>query len=243
LYWPAELFNDDVLPASVRTTLRERRGTYRRLKSVVALSQIEAELYPVTAGTTNDALLRLIPAYRGAGFAEHEAAARFAGMLARDYDGELTNPRRLLSRIHSLYVHAGEAIARPARARQTDLFTEPAAEAVAALYPDKARAVQRRATIQRLVTGILDWKSYLETALEDPLTRSTWAWLYPYSVRNWKAGYTPLPKTVLNRIDSHYHRTLSFLQENGFLEASPFPYVPGAGICNYYRVREERFTC
>lgn len=100
----------------------------------------------------------------------------------------------------------------------------------------------RRAGIRRLVSGIVNWTGYVSEITRIPAEREAWGYLYPYFTKNRAEGYFPLPKSLLFRLDKHYNRVFPFLRACGFLEAAPYPYVPGAGICRYYRVETMRFS-
>ena len=248
-YHPAELFNADILPASLRSDLATRQRRYERIRYSAAIGRAEAELGPILPGMTNDALCRLVPLYRGAGLSEEEAAQRFADLLAPFYDGELRNAGHLRRRVRSFYRHAPDP--RP-RAVQLGLFTHwvaeavsrAAADALSARRPTGRRALKRSQvtrSFRRLAAGILAWDDYLAGVRADPRERALWNYLYPYFVKNTREGFVPLPRNVLRRIDPHYERHLADLVSCGFLSASPYPYVPGAGIARYYGIDRERF--
>jgi hypothetical protein len=249
-YHPAELFNADILPAVLRSDLATRQGRYATIRYSAAIGQAEAELAPIMPGTTNVALCRLVPLYRGAGLSEEETGQRFADLLAPFYDGELRDGGRLRKRIRSFYRHAPDP--RP-RAVQHGLFTHPMAEAVAksavdtltARLPTGRRRALRRSQVQRsfrrLAAGILAWDDFVAAVRADPRELALWNYLYPYFVKNTREGYCPLPRSVLRRIDINYSRHLADLVACGFLSPSPYPYAPGAGIARYYRIDRERF--
>ena len=52
-------------------------------------------------------------------------------------------------------------------------------------------------------------------------------------------GYYPLPGKVMETWNDRYNQVVEWLIELSFLELSPYPYVPGQGICKYYRVNKE----
>jgi len=248
-YHPAELFNPDVLPAGQRANLaaRKRRAAAARYSRTIA--EAEAELYPILPGATNDALTRLVPLYRGAGLTEADAALRFAAMLAPFYAGELRDGARLRKRVHSFYLRAPDP--KP-RSVQRGLFTAPAADAVARAAADfrakgqRGKRALRRGQVEgscrRLAAGIIVWVDYIAAVRADPRQRGEWNYLYPYFAKNTREGLVPLPRATLRRIDANYSRHLPYLVGCGFLAPGPYAYVPGAGICRYYRVDLERFT-
>jgi len=214
---------------------------------------------------TNAALNALVPFYRSAGLDAGETARRVTALLPPVYDGDLRSYGHLLKRIESYYRNAPDP--KP-RSVQRSLFASPAGEAVASLWhghnrdsrqEEKSDAHIRtypvtrqgqgsyqiekgRTSIRRLVNGILEWHEYIAGIRSSPIEKSTCAYLYPYFAANTRKGYTPLPWTVLRRIDANYHRFLPFLIASGFLVKAPFQYVPGAGICNYYRICINRFV-
>lgn len=246
-YHPAELFNPEVMPVSLRADVATRRKRYSQARYSRAIAEAEAELAPVLPGNTNDALCRLMPLYRGAGLSEEESALRFYDLLAPFYTGELRDPGRLRRRVGSFYKRAPE---HRTRGEQHGLFTSPIAEAVAkAVVQVKAsrpgeRALRRgqvQQTARGLAAGILEWADYVAAVRADPRERSVWCYLYPYFGKNTREGYVPMPRSVLRRILWNYDRYLPALVACGFLTPAPYPYVPGAGIARYYRVDRELF--
>lgn len=245
---PAELFNADILPASIRSTLRERRERFGRLRSVDNLARIEREYAPILPGTTNEALCKLIPCYRGAGMNPEQAAAYFIRLLAPNYSGELRSWPRLLRRVESLYRNAPDGYEAP-RAVQLDLFTSAASERVSELWTPEAGQGRgayhvglRRASIQGLTAAVVNWRGYIDAVKASPAAVASYEYVYPYFRKNTREGYYPLPRSVLKRADWNYDRFMPFLEAVGFLEPAPYPYVPGAGICRYYRINPERFV-
>ena len=213
-----------------------------------SLHRVETDAYPITAGTTNEALKRLIPVYRSAGLPKAEAVARFKALLDPGYTGELNNWRRLYKRVESFYRRPGTYYERP-RGATVDLFADSIGETLAELWDgDKRRGrgayhVQaRRERIKRLASGIVSWTTYVSETMRIPAERAAWGYLYPYFTKNRAEGYFPLPKNLLFRLDKNYHHIFPFLQDVGFLEPAPYPYVPGAGICRYYRVNTMGFS-
>ena len=247
-YHAAELFGVGIMPEamriSLRLSLRERKGRI----SYTSIARVEDEVRPIIPGTTNDALCRLIPVYRGAGLSEEEAAARFMALLAPVYDGELKNWKRLHTRVKAFYKQPAVYYERP-RETTENLFSEIIADNVADLWNEEMRKGRgeyhvetRKAGIKRLVTGIVNWTDYISWVMQNPREREAWNYLYPYFKKNMAERYYPLPKSILYRHDTNYSRILPFLHACGFLEAAPYPYVPGAGICRYYRVETMRFS-
>ena len=243
-YHAAELFGEGIMPEALRLSLRERRGRF----AWGTVSRVETDVYPILPGNTNAALCRLVPVYREAGLSEGDAAARFAALLAPVYGGELRSWGRLYARVKAFYKRPAVYYERP-RKPSGDLFSAPIGETVAALWDAETRKGRgvyhveaRRAGIKRLVSGIVDWTGYVSEITRVPAEREAWGYLYPYFTKNRTAGYFPLPKSLLFRLDKHYNRVFPFLRACGFLEAAPYPYVPGAGICRYYRVETMRFS-
>ncbi|HQH79256.1 MAG TPA: hypothetical protein PK535_09835 [Synergistaceae bacterium] len=243
-YHAAEILGEGVMPEAMRLTLKERRGRM----AWGSLHRVETDAYPITAGTTNEALKRLIPVYRSAGLPKAEAVARFKALLDPGYTGELNNWRRLYKRVESFYRRPGTYYERP-RGATVDLFADSIGETLAELWDgDKRRGrgayhVQaRRERIKRLASGIVSWTTYVSETMRIPAERAAWGYLYPYFTKNRAEGYFPLPKNLLFRLDKNYHHIFPFLQDVGFLEPAPYPYVPGAGICRYYRVNTMGFS-
>mgnify|MGYP006967019943 FL=1 len=87
------------MPEALRLSLRELRGRF----AWGTVSRVEMDVYPILPGMTNAALCRLVPVYREAGLTEAAAAARFAGLLAPVYGGELRNWGRLHARVKAFY--------------------------------------------------------------------------------------------------------------------------------------------
>ena len=267
-YHPAEIFGTGILPASVRSTLRERKARYGAFLGRSAIRKAEEE-NPFLPGCTNASLNALVPLYRSAGLTAEDTARRVYALLPPVYIGELRNWGRLLSRVKSYYRHAPDP--KPVN-RQASLFSDPIAESVASLWKGRVqntdsentasglddahirttlrgralgnesfRLEQGRASVRRLVNGILEWNEFITDIRGDPLEHARCRYLYPYFSKNTREGFTPLPQSVLRRIDANYHRFFPFLIASGFLEKAPYQYVPGAGICNYYRLRLDRF--
>jgi len=178
-----------------------------------------------------------------------EATVRFAGLLHPSYAGELRDWHRLLGRVRSFYRNPPPTPYTRPRDVQHDLFAEAVAENVAATWPARgetrqarAGATKRRRTLVRIVLGVLDWTGYVRRVYEHPGERAAWNYVYPYFAKNMREGFTPLPRTLLRRfVPYHAERVLPHLEAQGFLTPSPYPYVPGAGICRYYRVDAARF--
>lgn len=245
---PAELFNEGILPGAIRTSLRERKERFGLLRSAVNLGRIEARYSPIMAGNTNEALCKLIPCYRGAGMDSEQAAVQFTRLLAPNYTGELNDWHRLHKRIESLYKNTPTAY-EGARNVQLDLFTSEASAAIASLWtPDKVQGRGayhvglKREGIRELVAGIVNWRGHIDMVKASPTTRASYNYVYPYFLKNTHEGYYPLPNSVLRKADLNYNRFMPFLESIGFLEPAPYPYVPNAGICRYYRINSERFV-
>lgn len=265
-YHPAELFGSELTPETVRLSLKERKKRYGALRHSTAIKRAQ-ENYLFLPGCTNEALNKLIPLYRAAGMAPEDAALQVAALLPPVYAGELRSFSRLLQRIKAYYKGAPDP--KPYNP-QKQLFTSTIAENIAQLWkpytqnidldtkrlddahirtysrgstPGNAvyRNSQKRTSIKRLAAGILEWRDFVVSLYDDALERAKCNYLYPYFVKNIRAGFVPIPQSVLKRIDPNYHRHFMFLLEIGFLERAPFKYVPGAGISYYYRVNVERF--
>jgi len=242
IYHPAELFSEGILPDALRSTLKERK---RRI-GYVSIANAEKSVFPILPGTTNEALKMLVPVYRSTQLTPEEAAGRITALLAPVYDGELRNWGRLLKRVRSFYRNTPEHYEKP-RKPQQNLFAELCAERIAELFIQSTgrglnlQTAKRKARIKSLIAGIYCWKEYVNLVANDPVESSLWNYVYPFFRKNTREGYTPLPYTYMQKYDLHYNRVLPFLEQIGFLERSPYKYVPRAGICNYYRINDERF--
>lgn len=241
-YHPAELLSEEILPEAMRRSLAERKGALLRFRQWDKIARAEADALPILPGLTNGALCSLIPIYRAAGLDEETAALRFRDLLAPVYSGELRSWDRLLGRVRSFYRNTKETpYTRPTGPRSRDLFAGVIADNLAACVPDMKRACQRRDTVRRFTLGILDWKAYIDAIKANPAALAAWNYLYPYFGKNLREGYYPLPRSLLRAIDPNYHRFLPVLTDAGFLEESPYQYVPNAGISKYYKIRSESF--
>ena len=247
-YLPDDLFGGAVEPRAVRESLAVRRARFGSLGRWRTLAGIEAAVAPVGPGETNAALCRLVPCYRGAGMTAEESAARFAGLLHPSYTGELRDRHRLLGRVRSFFRNPAPTLYTRPVDLQGDLFSEGIAAAVAETWKPRgetrqarAGATKRRRTLGRFVLGILDWAGYVRRVYDDPGARAAWNYVYPFFAKNMREGFVPLPRSVLRK-HGEPERVLPHLEAQGFLTPSPYPYVPGAGICRYYRVDSGRFT-
>lgn len=243
-YHVAEIFGEEGMPEAIRESLRTRK---RRL-AYGSVMRVEQEIYPILPGTSNEALKKLVPVYRSAGFTVEQATARIHELLAPVYDGELRNWQRLYKRVQSFYKKSPEYYEKPKR-EQLPLFAESIAEAVAKRWDEGRRrgkgvyhVESRREGIRKLVAGILRWREWVTAVVQSPGERSAWNYIYPFFAKNMREGFIPLPRNYLRKLDPNYHRIMPFLVETGFLEPSPYPYVPGAGIAKYYRVHDEEIS-
>ena len=259
VFHPAELFGSEIMPQAVRLSLRERQKRFGALRHSTAIKKAQEE-YLFLPGCTNDALNHLVPLYRAAGMDPEDTALQIAALLPPVYAGELRSYSRLLQRVKSYYRGAPDP--KP-HVLQQHLFTSPIADTIASKWEpiqerlDDAhirtssrgmapgnieyRNSQVRASIRRLVCGILEWREFAVSLYDDNIERTKCNYLYPYFSKNIKEGYIPVPQSVLRRIDQNYNRHFDFLLSTGFLERAPYKYVPGAGICHYYRINTERF--
>lgn len=266
-YNPAYLFGEAILPQAVRSTLHDRRKKYGALRYSMTINKAQEE-HLLLPGCTNDALNALVPLYRAAGMDPEDAAIQITGLLPPVYIGELRDYTRLLKRVKAYY--KGVPDPKPYNV-QRSLFTSPIAENVATAWKpctqntdldttclDEAhirtytrgtspgnvayRNRQARESIKVLVSGIIEWRDFVQDMYKDPLERSKCNYLYPYFSKNIGDGFFPVPQSVLNRINHNYNRYFDYLQEIGFLEKAPYKYVPGAGICNYYRINSDNFA-
>lgn len=233
---PALMFFEEYLPETVRTTLRERRQRVRILKHGRKIDQVECAVLPIESGRSNSAFLALVNVYRCAGLTEEEAAGRFVMAMAQSprYQGELTNGRRLMQRIHAEYRKNAGYHPEP-RAVQLDWLTEDLADRIATIQP---WARQRQKPVRRFVAELLYWCSWHDEILKDRGQAALFDYLYPYYRKNRKEGYYPLPFTALRRWSRRYNEFTRWLREIGFLDPAPYPYVPGVGICRYYQVKK-----
>ncbi len=240
-YHPAEILGPAVLPDAIRESLAERKGAFLRFQQWDRIARAEAEVSPILPGVTNDALVTLIPVYRAAGLDAEGAALRFRDILHPIYEGELRDWGRLLQRVRSFYKGDRDTpYTRPKGSRDPDLFSAIIADNVAARVPDMKRACQRRASVRRFVLGVLDWKAYIDAVRSNPASLAAWGYVYPYFAKNTREGFYPLPKSLLRTFGAEF-RILPQLLSVGFLEESPYQYVPRAGISKYYRINAGPF--
>ncbi len=266
VFHPAELFGSEIMPQAVRLSLRERQKRFGALRHSTAIKKAQEE-YLFLPGCTNDALNHLVPLYRAAGMDPDDTALQIAALLPPVYAGELRRYSRLLQRVKSYYRGAPDP--KP-HVPQQQLFTSTIADTIASKWEpytqNKAldntrlddahirtssrgmaagnteyRNSQVRASIRRLVCGILEWREFAVSLYDDNIERTKCNYLYPYFAKNIKEGYIPVPQSVLRRIDQNYSRHFDFLISIGFLERAPYKYVPGAGICHYYRINVNNF--
>lgn len=246
-YHPAVLMGENIVPAEIRQGLRERRAGVARLRRSSTIARAENERTYIYPKETNDALCDLIPLYRSAGLPPEEAAARFGSLLAPVYDGELRNWDRLLKRVTGFYNGKERTPYEGGRA-DFGLFDLAAAAAVGASWnpPElnkqmKGAATKRRKNLESFTLEVLQWRGYIDSVKKCASETATWDYLYPYFRKNTREGYYPLPRNLLMKIDTHYHRLLPHLMETGFLERSPYQYSAEGGICFYYRINDQQF--
>jgi len=237
---PAFLFEAGYLPETIRASLVERRARARLLQNLPRIEKVEEELLPLVAGRTNEPFLRLCLAYRCAGLSVEEAHYRFALCLMRSprYQGELRDARRLQQRIECEYRRNRDYTPK-AREIQGSLFNAMIAERVALVHPF---ARQRTKPLQRFVTRILEWCDWHDEIITNPGQTAFFDYLYPYYRKNRREGLYPLPKSLLFKANERYRQLMPWLEQRGLIEASNYPYVPGQGICRYYRVEPGRFV-
>lgn len=249
-YNPAVIFGEGLSPELLRQTLKEKKADYNSMRDIKKLSDMEAALYPVLTGMTNDALCSLVPLYRQAGCSAEEAMGRIISLLDEGYSGELRRERRLLQRINSFYKKTPDCIftVLPAE-RKPDLFAERLAFSIADLVTGLADTPQQRTaltkkrnTVKKAVIYIEQWSVYIGGIMKNRPFAAVWDYLYPYFIKNVEKGFTPFPRNSWIKIHSNYERwLLPFLLEIGYLERSPYPYAPNFGICYYFRIEREKF--
>ena len=244
-YHPAEVFNE-INPAEIRETLRERKGKTLRLRELKKIAKIEAGFPCIYDGNTNDALCQLIPVYRSAGLTPEESATRFYANLAPVYDGELRNLERLLRRIQSFYKNQSEPFKRT-ETKQIDFYSLLLADTVAGKVTGATETRQQKAaltvkqnTVRKAVLRLENWKNYIDGVKENRQMVEYWNYLYPYFKKNTAEGYYPIPRNLLKEIHGNYGEwLLPFLMEVGYLEKSPYGYSAGNGTCLHYRINQQ----
>jgi hypothetical protein len=250
-YHPAELFTEAVLPAELRSTLKDRKKSAFRIRELEKVARIETGFDFIFPHTTNEALCTLIPVYRTLGLTPEESAARFTLLLAPVYDGELRNYHRLLQRIKSFYRHQPEnQFTAISENIQRGLFTEVIAKSIRDSLTgnpenkqQKAGLTKSRNTLYKSVLVLENWKSYIDFIKTNRQQAEMWNYLYPYFKKNTGEGYYPVPRNFfIKYIHSNYERwLLPYLEDIGYLERSPYGYSAGYGTCYHYRINSEKF--
>lgn len=236
IYHPALIL--DGLPAEIREDLLTKRRKLRSFRASRRIEEAEKSIH-FFDGQSNDAFLELCNVYRCAGLKQEEAVYRFHLKFEQSplYDGELKHsPRRLLQRIHCEY-RKNPYSPKP-KAVQVGLFNSTIAERLAAIHPF---AKQRTQPIYRFVERILFWADWHDEIIKDPARTAVFDYLYTYYRKNRKAGYYPLPFTILKKANSHYESIMTWLEKVGFIEPAPFTYSKRLHICRYYSFDRARF--
>ena len=237
-YHPSSLFNTEFVPSAIVESLRSKRTKARVLRSLPNLEAIEQECLPFQNGATNDDFLKLCQVYRCAGLDVDQAIWRFNVCIAQSpgYVGGLTKPRELERRVRYEFAH--NTYQPKPSPRQGELWDQVTCERIADLSPF---AAQRRKPIIRFVDNLLGWVRWQDEIWANKRQVAVWDFLYPYYRKNRKAGYYPLPYTMLKRWNGQYNQLLPWLEEIGLLEPAPFKPSAAAHICRYYHVHQDRF--
>jgi len=229
---PAALFDADYLPDQLRETLH----TGNWITCTAHLAKLEARFLPAM-GNTNTPLVQLAYAYRKAGLTPDQAADRFTLLLESvAYTGELTNRRRLLQRINSLYSKSANLLTLASTERQLTFDDSLILQAVIEKAPFQAKQGKRRGSLQRICEKILDWRGYVQAVYDSPRDCAVWNYLYPYFRHNMRRGYVPLPRSVLLQANDRYNEYLPALLETGLLMPAPFGHSDKLGVCKHYAV-------
>lgn len=237
VYHPVLVFN--TIPEDIRETLQTKR---QKLRSFRALGRIEKAEQAVHFydGASNDAFLELCNVYRCAGLSEEDALYRFQVKLEQSplYDGELKHkPRRLLQRICSEYKR-NPYNPQPRQEVQLSLFNQFIVDELSSRHPF---ARQRTQPVRRFIEKILLWADWHDDILQDPGKTAVFDYLYRYYRKNRRAGYYPLPRSLLKKTNSHYETLMPWLESEGFIEPAPYKYSAMQNICRYYKVHREGF--
>ncbi len=237
-YHPAILFDDRYLPEVVRNTLQDRKKKIRAFMYSPKIERIEGLYTPIVQGFSNESLNHLIPVYKKAGLSPEDAIYRFTVLLQQSpiYDGELTKPKRLAQRIYSYYQKDYDNYVPQPQVQQLNLLHKPLIDSLVEQSPF---AKQRDKPIECFLYSLLNWCSWHDEIIKNPKQTAYFDYLFPWYRKNRKAGYYPLPFTFLRKSNFRYFEIMAWLQEIGFIVNAPFKYLPGGGICKYYRVRTE----
>ena len=262
-YHSSVLFAEAGTPREILEDHKVRRRRFRALRNQRAIEKAEAEELPLYDGESNDAFCHLCFAYRQAGLDQHEAFDRFLLCLERspNYTGDLRNQKVLWTRIKSWY-HNTRTPAPKQTPQQVDLFEQLRVQDLVARAPF---GNQRRKPIERFLMHLLGWKHWQDEILENPRHVAYWDFLYPFYEKNRRAGFYPLPKSVLRRGNKRYYELLPWLFSEGFmipgevskrgeerkedlrgsinvaplLKSNHGSYSTELGICKYYMIDPE----
>jgi len=240
-YHPAYLFSDQFLPSTVRETLHERKLRLAAFRQVTNLENIESLYTPITDGSSNEALLALIPVYKKAKLSVEEVVYRISLILQQSplYTGELRrNPDRLEQRVRSFYKTSRNDFVITPRAQQLSFYNDALVRELVRLSPFSN---QRETHIKRFLEKVMFWCDWHDDILQNSCYTSYFDYLYPFYRLNRKRGYYPIPSSVLKKANSHYPSIIRWLIDIGFLEPAPFKYSPNGGICKYYKINREMF--
>ncbi len=236
-YHPSLLFDDKYTPNYIRDSLKERKQKLRTFQFSPIIESLEETYKTIIPGHSNEALNILIPAYKRAGILVEQAIYRFNSILQNSYlyNGELKNPRRLEQRIRPYYRKSNERIITAPKIEQ---FNSLYKSLVDELIRQSPFAPQRNKPIERFVYALLNWCDWHDEIIKNPKLTGSFDYLYPYYRLNRKAGFYPLPKNFLEKVNSRYYEIMKWLKQIGFLKNAPYKYVPKNGICKYYRVNK-----
>lgn len=238
VYHEAEILDDTTMPGFLRSRVTDRKEKFRYLRASEKMARAEARHAPIMPGLTNPALTGLVPIYRQAGMTIDEAVGRFSSLLSPTYQGELRNRGRLRNRVKGYW---RKDLTHAPRYITPSLFNESTAREVSKLWPRRegqafGRWMQERKTLTRILTGLYNWMDYIDSVLSSPPDRATWAYLYPYFLKNTREGFYPIPKTLFYSFTGNQVKFKNWLEASGILIKAPYRYSTEAGICLYYRI-------
>ena len=264
-YHPVELFDSAILPETVRTSLIEKKQSYKAFRAIPKIEAIEGDLMPFENGFTNDSFLKLCNVYRCKGLTVDDALYRFklCMMQSPAYTGGLTNYKELSRRVKFEY-KKNEGYIPPKIDTSPDIFTHLIAnnlsekmKRIHILNNSKSQVhthikqplsgrelsgiTKRCNSLKRFVYGLMNWISFHDVILNDKKRLTLWDFMYPYYRKNRKEGLYPIPRSIMLKWNSRYLELKNFLIEVGFLEESEYKYNPSFNICKYYRVNPDRF--
>lgn len=213
----------DEIPSTVFTSLFPER---------IRSSKPRKALIPFTPGNTNDALCQSVPFLRwGLGLSIDETVKRISDDLPPDYNGELLNRRRLAQRVKSF-----KQISSPVKHRESETLEDEMAKVLMEAEKRHIEVSNRRAVeLRKIVDCLLRAKASFE---EDCATKEGLLHRNAencYSSYYSKTGATPVPSSLLQKVNSHYGWYLKLLLEIGFLKlANGRHYDVSKHVCIHY---------